>query len=105
MASFAAEISAAKTFCQQRIAKLREVILPTDFVAGFRSVIEFGRVHQLEVLLVLAAGANRHFIEPFAKMVVRSAANLAKVRKNWSWPVTPGDGTKPRIENESIKSS
>src|ERR1700675_4537908 len=66
------------SFRQQRVAKCRQIVLPTNFVAGLCRMTEVGRVHQLDVLLILAIGAGSDFVEPFAKMSFRNSAELDK---------------------------
>src|SRR5579863_1869284 len=63
---------------QKRVAKSRQIVLPANFVAGLRRMAEVGRVHQLDVLFILAIGAGGDFVEPFAEMTFRNSAEFDK---------------------------
>src|ERR1700693_484535 len=64
------------SFRQKRVAKSRQTVLPANFLAGLGRVTEVGRVHQLDILLILAIGTSGDFVEPFAEMTFRNSAEL-----------------------------
>ncbi len=57
---------------------MSEVFLPSDLIAGFGGVAKFRRVHQLQVLFVLAVGACGDFIQPLAQVAAGCSAKLCK---------------------------
>ena len=59
-----------------------------------------GRLHQLEILLVLRGGAGGDLVEKSPVWRGSVPPNFANVPKKWSCPVTPSEGTKPRMEKE-----
>src|SRR5258708_23322803 len=77
---------ANQTLGEQRIAEVRQLILPADFVASFRGIAKFGCVHQFDVLFVLPAGTRRYFIKPLTEVMAGNAAESGEGVEEWCGP-------------------
>jgi hypothetical protein len=53
---------------QQGLAEARQIAQPADLVAGFRRAGKVRRVHELDVLDVLAVGTGSDFVQPLAEV-------------------------------------
>ena len=68
----------AQSVSQQIIAQLAEIVAPAYFSGDSGSVTEVGRVHQLEILLILCGSARGDLVDPLAEMATIGSAEFRK---------------------------